>query len=270
MINQQFQALVVTPINKAVNLNHDGKSFISIQDEPIELPHSSPKTVKKLQDIQMMDFQSKVSALLSLSTANAGLSLPLSTGQYKVEITVQSHRLPAELPLLSVMKSVVDGINKQIIADDQYVYQCDIQYISSKRKIRPSQPKDFLTVVIYDMNSGQEIAGFRSVNIHVVPKSSPHVYDFDNDVYFYPKEDFYYQSVADGLINDGMRIPDYDAYAVSMKFEGSIKSKDLDNMARVYYPILHELGVKEERIYSLSLLKQSSINPCTEISILCK
>jgi hypothetical protein len=56
-----------------------------------------------------------------------------------------------------------------------------------------------------------------------------------------------------------------------MCFTGNTDDKDIDNMALVYYPILGDLGIKEEQVHSLHLEKRKSTTvPSIEARIKCR
>ncbi|WP_026701727.1 hypothetical protein [Salibacterium aidingense] len=272
-MNQTTLSRIKTYIKKReVDIDHNNSSYICIHDQPKEMPHETDRRANRLQDINMMDFQSKVTMLLRANLKENQQQCPLPKGMYRVEIMVETSRRVDELPLLPVMKSVIDSFDREVVANDYDIYQCDIQYRYVGAKTGKTNPDDFLTVQCFDMYSDILLVDFQSVNINIEPKVKPHVLNFDEHTYFFPEHDFYYVSIVDALHQNNIQCKASKTYAVDINFSGSIVNKDIDNMAKVYYPILSEgLGVQEDYITTLCLRKCKTIDiqSCIEIDIQC-
>lgn len=259
---------------QAIRVNHDGRTivvehnqqyFIRIFDEPrgLSYNHEGKRSVQNethvLQDIQMMDFQAKVSSLLRMSLKDAGTPYPL-TGEYRIEVEISTSRGVGELPLLLTLKSVMDGVNKQIVVDDSSVSSCSIKYRGQAVSLSSGVTKspDELTVKLFDCNSSSNVpvAEFEDVPIHVVPKSEPLKLDWNNDTLFTFEEDDYQEVLAAALQNDGMQISGGGPYKINLLFLGNVSTKDIDNMARMYYPILEHLGLHSQDVVEAILAKQ--------------
>ncbi|MFI8713224.1 hypothetical protein [Brevibacillus brevis] len=261
-LTHQLQVNVASTI---VLVEHDKSSTIRIWDEPTgdSLSYDPSTGDGVLQSIQMMAFQANISMLLRAELKSNGQPLPLPSDQYRVEVTIESTKSATELPLIEVMKSVVDGLNKEIIANDRSVYECGIRYIAVRQtsKKYTSTPKDKLSVDVYSLHSTtkQPIVSFKSVPLNVVPKSTPHLMDRENTLLLPLNTWFYQDDIAASLSQDGMKITGAGPYQVSMTFTGvSALSKDVDNMARIYLPILMQLGLSSDEIHDIRLSKQSS------------
>lgn len=257
--------LQVKVFDNIVLVEHDKSHAIRIWDEPLNVRISYDTDVDEgvLQSIPMMQFQSKVAMLLRAELKSKGEPLPLPSDQYRVEVDIESTKSAAELPLIEVMKSVVDGLNKEIIANDRSVYECSIRYFAGRRKSKkyPARPTDKLSVRVYSLRSTttQPIVSFKSVPLHAVPKATPHLMDWENTLLLPLNTEFYQDDISAALSQDGMKIAGAGPYQVSMTFTGvSALSKDVDNMARAYLPILKQLGLNNNDIHSIRLCKQST------------
>lgn len=256
-----------------VDIEHDGVSTITIYGEPIAesidyIPDQraqkllDKKGMDILQSIDMMDFEANVAMLLRASLKSKQLAVPLQRGEYSVEINITSSRSTAEVPLIHVLKSVIDGINKDIVGNDVTIYEATIRYAPSNPRARvyPSRPTDNLSVQLYSIVAGvrSHVAGFDDVPMHVVPKMSPTVLDEEHQrAWWVYNEELRAEAVA-ALIQDGMQqICNTTTKRVHMTFIGGKVSKlDLDNMARACYPILTSIGLLDETVHELQLVKQ--------------
>lgn len=252
---------------RSILIEHDRKCYIRIFDEPEGLPyeHEGKRNVHNethmLQDIQMMDFQAKVSSLLRMSLQDAGMSYPL-IGEYNIEIEINSSRGLSEIPLIAVLKSIMDGINRQIVADDKSISSCSLRYqrraVALRNKV--SRSSDDLTVRIFDCNasSSMPVAEFNNVFMHVVPKVEPLKLDADNDTILLFGEYDYQEAIAVSLQKDGMRIIGGRPYRINFLFLCKTLANDIDNMARMYYPVLEHLGLGNHDVVEVVLAKQKS------------
>lgn len=266
-MSMTIRTLQVPLLDKTITVEHDQMRFIRIFDEPIGLPyeHEGKRGVQNeshmLQHIPMMDFQAKITSLLRAVLKDAKIPYPLK-GQFRVEIDVTTSRSISEMPLLLLMKSVVDGINKEIVTDDHCIFSCSIKYNWRARNRRSAVTKspDVLSVRLFDYNSSSSspVVEFKQVHVHVVPKADPLILDYLRDVRW-PLGNYDYQDdVAAALRNDGMQIAVGGPYRLHLLFLGNILSKDVDNMARMYYPILQQLGLRNEDVREIVLTKQQA------------
>lgn len=260
--------------NRNVNIEHDRSSLIQIHDKPQELPHSSDKTSERLQHIDMMDFQSKISMILRGHLKQSGTNIPLQKGLYGVKIILKTPRPLVELPLLDTMKSILDGIDSELIANDAYIYNCKIDYLHTPLTSRATKtrPHDYLDIEIIDLTLQKVIVKVDGLNTFVVPKRSPYLLYSQDDEYIYPHLELYHIEVVSTLKKDGFQIPAASKYSVKIVFSGAIKSNDLDNMAKCYLPILLEdSNVDTSNIVSLELTKicKQSVNGSSSIHIHC-
>lgn len=266
-MNKTIHSIHVNHCGENILVEHNQKEFIRIFDEPrgLSYEHAGKRGIKNethmLQDIQMMDFQAKVSSLLRMCLKDAGVSYPMA-GKYSVEVEISSSRDVNELPLLSVLKSVMDGINKHIICDDSLISSCSIKYswrsVAPKRGVTKSP--DTLTVRLFDCHSASNVpvAEFKDVSVYVVPKSEPIKLDWNNDTRFAFEEDDYQEALSTALKRDGMQISGGRPYKINLLFLGNVSTKDIDNMARMYYPILEHLGLHSQDVVQVVLNKQQA------------
>lgn len=264
-MKKTIQSVHVNHGGKTILVEHNQQGAIRIFDEPrgLSYEHAVKRGIQNekhmLQDIQMMDFQAKVSSLLRMSLKDEGETYPL-TGEYRVEVEITSSRNLSELPLLSTLKSVMDGINKQIILDDSSMLSCSIKY--SGRAMTPrsgvTKSPDELTVRLFDCQSSSNVpvAEFEDVPVYVVPKAESIKLDWNNDARFTFEEDDYQEAVASALQNEGIQISGGGPHKINLLFRGNVSTKDIDNMARMYYPILEHLGLHSQDVVEVILAKQ--------------
>jgi Holliday junction resolvase RusA-like endonuclease len=255
-----------------VEIEHDGYSTIIIYGEPInESIDYDPQerargleytnAMDTLQSIDMMDFEANIAMLLRAILKDQQQPVPLHTGIYSIEIEVASSRTTLELPLIGVIKSVIDGVNKEIVGNDVTVYEATIRYTKAKVRSRgaSTRPADELTVSIYAIDGGIKhfVVGFDRAPLHVVPKVKPSLLDDEQQSLWWVYNEELQEQVATALDSDGMQIPIGGAKEVSMTFTDNLVSKvDIDNMARAVYPILNKLGVSDGDVHSIHLVKQ--------------
>lgn len=266
-MNMTIRTIHVNHGSNTILVEHNQQWFIRIFDEPrgLSYEHEGKRGIQNethmLQDIQMMDFQAKVTSLLRMSLKDAHAFYPL-TGEYRVEVEIASSRDVCKLPLLQTLKSVMDGINKQIITDDKSICSCSIKYRGRAMTPRSGVTKspDELTVRLFDCNaqSNVSVAEFQDVPVYVVPKTEPIKLDWNNDTRFSFEEDDYQEVLATALQNDGMQISGGELYKINMLFLGNVSTKDIDNMARMYYPILEHLGLSGQDVIEVILAKQQA------------
>ena len=256
-----------------IQIQHDRVSQITIFDEPLEEPyeHMTRKAINGvplLQNIPMMDFQAKIGMLFRGPITLQGIQLPLK-GIFEVEIVLESSRGPDELPLLSVMKSVVDGLNREIVADDHSIYACSIDYKYLKTKPSLTKPSDVLSVALFERNGKRRtlVHAADDVNIYVVPKKDPLFLDYNNDALWSFDVHDQRDIIFDALRADGMRFAGGGPIKLNMNFEGSVMYKDLDNMARVYFKLLEKLGLQSRNVHRIDLAKVQAGKGCTQISL---
>ena len=105
-------------------------------------------------------------------------------GKYRVDITVNTPRPTDEIPLLLVIKSVLDGINKEIIENDRQVYECNIRYDHKPvySNASKSTSHESLKIEIFGMvSSGVPIIEV-SDNFYIVPKQWIGYTELDNSL----------------------------------------------------------------------------------------
>lgn len=266
--------LSVTIGNQQVQIQHDGISQITIMDKPLGEPYEHKKRrvmndgVHLLQNIPMMDFQAKIAMLFRGPLTYQGFRLPVS-GVFEVEIELASCRGLDELPLLSVMKSVIDGLNMEIVANDQLIFASTIEYKNLKVKPSPTKPPDLLSVALFERISNKRrlVHAVDDVPIYVIPKQEPLFFDYDNDAQWSFDVEDRRDSIADALHADGMRVAAGGPIKLTMNFEGRVKDKDLDNMAKVYFKLLGKLGLQDRDVYHIHLAKEQAIKGCIRISL---
>jgi hypothetical protein len=246
--------------NKRIKIKHDGLAIIKIYNEPETMPYEFDlsEDVKKLQSIRMMDFQAKISMLLRIDLRRFELGNAQKGSQYKVKIDITSSRMIDEMPLLLVMKSIMDGINKVIILNDRDIVQCDIRFTYKQRNTKTplSKSPDTLKVKIYDLNIdiGGPIASFKADHIYIEPKRNPimleaSVANKQSDLLDYQDK------IVTELQKSNLHIGG-GKYHLIIAFSGHVYSKDVDNMARLYYPILQKLGLQDNQVYRIQLVKK--------------
>lgn len=254
------------------SLTHDSSNTFKIGGKPLSYTHVTKKGTRQLQAIEMMQFQNKIQSIFRADLLGRQLSIPLNLNMVEIQIEVLSSRTVVDVPLLMIMKSILDGLNNNILRDDSVVYRCSINYTFKKRLARQSlrTPSDWLSVTIIDLSSSHVVASLNDINIHLVPKKEPLVLDFDNDyAIFNLYEDEYLDSIYNGLSTTNFAVPIQSCYEVTMKFSGALKSVDIDNLALVYYRLIEDSQYMNlNRVTSISLEKtyNSKVNH-TVISI---
>lgn len=255
-----------------VDVKHDGCSTITIYGEPIDAsidydPQQRARGLENtnsmdvLQSVDMMDFEANIAMLLRADLKDQQQTVPLRTGKYNIEIDVISSRTLLEIPLIGVVKSVIDGVNKEIVGNDVTIYGATIKYVKAKSpsRINLSRPFDKLSVNLYTIDAGIKsfVVGFDKVPIHVVPKVKPKLIDDDQQSLWWIYNEELQEQVATALINDGMQIPIGGPKRIDMTFINDLVSKmDIDNMARAVYPVLNKLGVSDDDVHTIHLYKQ--------------
>lgn len=258
--------------NKNILIDHDGSKLIYIHDQPIELPHSSSKKSQRLQHIDMLDFQDRIAMASRIRMKQRGISLPLARGRYRMEISIESSRDLKQLPLCDTMKSIMDGVDEEVIYNDADIYECSITYQALRCKSRQpaSRSEDIVSYKIIDLSTGRSVVNVAGLNTYIVPKKVPYLLNRLKDEYIYVHFEGYYSYIWDALKLDKFAAPTANTYNVRMHFKGSIQSKDLDNMARCYLPLLYETkDIREDNIIKLELSKEvgKSNDQCVEIQI---
>lgn len=259
--------------NTVVDVEHDGYSTITIYGKPVDAsidydPQQRARGLKGksgmdvLQSIDMMDFEGNIAMLLRAILKDQQQPVPLRTGTYSIEVKIISSRTPLEIPLIGVLKSVIDGVNKEIVGNDVTIYEAVIKYSVAKARSRKilSRPDDLLSVNLYTIDAGIKrfVVGFDKVPIHVVPKVKPRLLDDEQQSLWWIYNEELQDQVATALINDGMQIPSGGPKRIEMTFIDDLVSKvDIDNMARVVYPILFNIGVSDDDVHSIYLVKQA-------------
>lgn|GEM_PF-3734975 len=254
------------------SLVHNTSNRFKIDGELLSYTHVTNKGTKQLQAIDMMQFQNKIQSIFRADCLVRQQSLPIALNMVEVQIEVMSSRSVDELPLLRIMKSIFDGLNRNILRDDSVVYRCSINYTFKKQLVRQSMrtPSDWLSIKIIDINTSNTVAALNDINIYLVPKKEPLVRDFDNNYAIYNLyEDEYLDCIYNGLSTTNFAVPTQSCYAVTMKFSGALKSVDVDNLALVYYRLIEESNYMNlNKVTSISLEKAySSKANYTEISI---
>lgn len=244
-----MSSLTMKVENDMVNVEHDGSSIIAIFGEPIDFPIEHNPSVRArgmgmgkkrvmdiLQSIDLMDFQANVGMLLRAELKDQQIPVPLPKDRYRVEIDVVSSRPASDIPLIGVIKSVIDGVNKEIIGNDVTIEEAFINYrIAGKSKRSyPSLSMDRLSVRIFSVDSGVAVpvVSFADAPLHIVPKIEPKILDKDiQSTWHIYAEELQAQATA-ALINDGMKIHT-GSIRIDMTFTGiKVLGMDVDNMAR--------------------------------------
>lgn len=254
------------------SLTHNSIDTLKIDGKPLSYTHVTEKGTQQLQAIDMMQFQSKIQSIFRADLLGRQLRIPLNLSKVEIQIEVISSRSIDELPLLLIMKSILDGLNRNILQDDSRVYKCSINYIFKSRLARQSTrtPSEWLSVTIIDLNSSRIVTSLKNINIYLVPKKEPLVLDFDNDyAIFNLYEDEYLDSIYSSLSTTNFSVPNQSSYKVTMNFSGVLKSIDIDNLALVYYRLIedsHYMNLKNVTSISLEKTYSCKVN-YTEISI---
>lgn len=267
-------AFISSVSNNKVILEHDGSGYICINDLPIQLPHQSSSEAKRLQHTDMMDFQGIISMVVRAQMKQKGISLPFKGGRYRLDILITTSRDLNALPLCETMKSIMDGINREVIPNDADIYECTIKYQQRHRLSRHPKGRadDVIDLVIIDLSTGQLLVNIAGLNTYIVPKKSPILLNRHEDELWNLHYEFYYVDVWDALSRDQFRVSNANSYNVRMDFCGLIHLKDLDNMARCYLPLLYETkNIREDNIVMLELYKEvnTSNSDYVKISVTC-
>jgi len=254
------------------SLTHDSSNTFKIDGKPLSYTHVTKKGTKQLQAIEMMHFQNKIQSICRADLLGRQVSIPLGLNMIEIQIEVVSSRTVAELSLLLIMKSILDGLNQSILRDDSVVSRCSINYTYKKKPVLhlKRSPLDWLTIKIIDLGSSSVVASLKKINIHLVPKKEPLVFDFDADyAIFALDEDEYLDGIYNGLSTTNFAVPIQSCYEVTMKFSGALKSIDIDNLALVYYRLIedsHYMNLKNVTSITLEKTYNSKVN-YTDISI---
>ncbi|GEL78681.1 hypothetical protein [Tenuibacillus multivorans] len=254
--------------HQSLNIQHNGSSFIKILDEPLEMPHSSTYNSLRLQDISMLDFQSRISMVFRAIARDKGVRLPLRGGEYGVEILLKSKRSNDDLSLLETTKAIIDGINSEVIENDAAIFHVKVRKVNKSIKVRAkNKPSDELDVSIKELNANRSALDFAGLTTHLSLKKSPYLIDGVDAELFYPHIELIHYDISEALRVDGFNIVT-SIGALKMCFEGSVISKDLDNMAKTYTPILNELHNDYTRnIEELELIKIPQSKDKANVSI---
>jgi len=257
-------------IDESILIEHDGGSHIVIHDQPMEMPHSSSKGTERLQNTSMMDFQGKISMVLRAIANQKNIQLPLPKGVYGVDINITTSRSHKELNLLDSVKAIVDAINREIVFNDAEIYSLKINlyFTSSGSRKRTSIPSDSIDLRVYDHLTQNTILQFNSLTTYIVSKSKPMLFGGFDEENFYPHIELLHHPVGQLIYKDGFKIAAANEYAVKLHFKGAVQSKDLDNMAKTYLPILYGTQVvTPHNIVKLELLKEHESNTTGTIDI---
>ena len=257
-----------------VLLEHDGARYICIHDIPFQFPHQSLPEAERLQHTDMIDFQDRISMVVRAQMKQVGVVLPFKSSRYRLEISITTSRDLQEIPLCETMKSIMDGINGEVIPNDADIYECTIKYQQQHRLSRHPKGRadDVIDLVIIDLSTGQLLVNIADLNTYIVPKKSAILLNRHEDELWNLHYEFYYVDVWDALNRDQFRLPNANSYNVRMDFCGSIHTKDLDNMARCYLPLLYETkNIREDNIVMLELYKEvnTSNSDYVKISVTC-
>lgn len=260
-MRNQMRSVRVAWDNGTHNISHNCNSEISIEGQLLRYRYAhdvrlETNQIQVLQDVAMMDFQSKIAMLFRSELGIQNTTLPIP-GQFEVIVQVKTSRPIQELPLIKVLKSVIDGLNKSIILDDRYVVSASIEYV--KRSV--SQPTgrliDLLSIELLEVSNPikQHIHRCTDVPIHVVPKKEALFLDFDDTLLSFDETDFV-DAAAQKLIADGMTLNT--TSELQMRFKGDVDDYDIDNMALTYFELLQAIGLNESAIHRIVLSKERS------------
>lgn len=211
-------------------------------------------TIKVLQDVTMMDFQSKIAMLFRSELKLQRIRLPIS-GQFEVNVKVETTRSIQDMPLIGVIKSVIDGLNGSIINEDRYVVSASIEYIKLGRSV--AHLNDVLSIELLEVlhTTKQRILSCLNIPIYVVAKREGLFLDSDDALLSFDETDFV-DAAAQVLIADGMILNT--SKELHMRFKGYVDDYDIDNMALIYFDLLKEIGLNESTIHKIVLEKEQS------------
>src|SRR5690606_29514971 len=133
---------------------------------------------------------------------------------------------------------------------------------------RNSIPSDSIEVREYDHLSQHTILQFTGLTTYIASKRTPMRSGGFVEADFYPHSDSVHHPVRQLIYKDGFKIAAANEYAAKLHFKGAIQSKDLDNMAKTYLPILYGTQVvTPHNIVKLELLKEHESNTTGSIDI---
>jgi Holliday junction resolvase RusA-like endonuclease len=98
----------------------------------------------------------------------------------------------------------------------------------------------------------------------VLPKEQPLVYNVDNKIVALHEshhEDFAVQ------LKPIITLPKYSLYHIDVEFIGDVQRLDVDNMSKIYLPVLNKLGIKDDDIHRISMSKRIKKNHSGAISL---
>lgn len=255
-----------TFLNGDIKVDTDQHSRIVIHEPPEGLVHSTGNDVIRHQITSMMAFQEKLSMLFRANLKSVGIEPPLPDGKYKVEVKLRTARKISELPaptikylsptspLLNVLKSIIDALNGHIINNDSQIDSSEIVYEPVPGGGRSKL--DHLEVGLYDASQSLATPIIHiATEVYVVPKEPPMYYDSgDKPVVL---QETHHKDFA-AQLHSIMSIPQYGLYHIDIQFSGGVKRLDIDNMAKIYLPILNELGIEDDLIHRVTMNKQIS------------
>ncbi|CAM4092357.1 hypothetical protein [Saccharibacillus endophyticus] len=258
-MRKKMNSVKATWDNGTHTILHDRNSKLIIQGEIFRKQYehnirSTVNTVKVLQDVTMMDFQSKIAMLFRSELGLQRIGLPIS-GQFEVNVKVETTRTIQDMPLIGVLKSVIDGLNGSIINEDRYVVSASIEYIKRGRSV--THLNDILSIELLKVRhtTKQSILTCFNIPIYVVAKREALLLDSDDALLSFDETDFV-EAAAQGLIADGMTLNN--SKELYMRFTGYIDDYDIDNMALIYFDLLKAIGLNESNIHRILLEKEQS------------
>lgn len=253
-----------TFLTGAVDIQTDTHSTVIISEPPEGLSVLVVDETRH-QLTSMMAFQENVSMLFRATLASRGIVFPLSKGRFKVLVRLKSNRSISELhlptlkytisssPLVNVLKSVLDGLNGQVISNDSHIYEAEIVY-EKKPKVQRSKLDD-LEIELYDLSKGQMtlIAKVAEV-LYVVPKETPMFLESNNSSIY--MHNTHHEEFA-AQLKPIMNLPKYKHYHIDSEFMGDVQRLDVDNMAKIYVPVFNGLGIHNDDVHRITLRKRS-------------
>lgn len=260
MISKRFN----TFLTGSVDVETDTHSTIIINESPEGLSAAAiDETCHQLTSV--MAFQENLAMLFRATLASQGTAFPITKGRFKLLVRLKSSRSISSLslpllknvipssPLLNVLKSVLDGLNGQIISNDSLVRQAEITYEMKPRGQR--SVLDSLEIELHDLAGGQQTLIVQvSTELYVVPKEPPIILDPGNAASY--MHDTHHEEFADQL-QPIMSLPKFKHYHIDAEFVGDVQRLDVDNMAKVYIPTFNKLGINDDDIHRITLRKQS-------------
>ncbi|WP_099159031.1 hypothetical protein [Virgibacillus ndiopensis] len=259
----KLQKIYANVQGRNVLIEHDQHTYIYIHDQPKELPHASSKSDDRLQNINMMDFQSKISMVLRTQAKQQGIHFPIKKGKYGVEITVTTQRPSTEVPIVETAKAIIDAVNKEVVPDDDNIYYLKIrvQRHSSRSRTNKSSPSDKIALSINDLTIKKTVVKLQELCTYIVPKTNPSLVNGCDEEFFYPHLELYPHYVWQALSKDGFQMSRANESSVKLSFTGAVQSKDLDNMVKCYLPIMFQTqSLKPSNVVELELFKVDDPN----------